>query len=121
MHTGHVHRPLSRAGNDHGRRVTARTGARRLLLAVVALAILGEPTAALAQATQALPAPEPVPQHSRLTVSTLPPPTAPEAPTIKPFRTRDPERLRSWKEKLRGNPGAVLPAPGFVLDTRSGR
>lgn len=116
-----MHRPLSRAGNGHGRRVTARTGAHRLLLGVVALVILGRPSAAPAQVTHVLPPAEEVPQHSRLTVSTLPPPAAPGTPMIKPFRTRDPEGLRSWKEKLRGNPGAVLRGRGFVLDTRPGR
>ncbi len=122
MFTDHVDGSLSGAGNDHRGGVAARSGSRRIVLAAAAaVALLGGPSLALAQAINVPSQAEAVPLHSRVTVSTLPPPAAPGTPAIKPFRTRDPERLRSWKDKLRGNPGAVLPTPGFVLDSRSRR
>ncbi len=111
---------------DQQRRQVPVSGSccRRSWLALVAtLAVLGTVGELHAQTAEPLSATQPVPAHSRVDVSTLPPaPPAPEkGPEVKPFRTRDAEGLRQWKQRLQQSPAVVPATPGFVPDTRPDR
>jgi len=86
-----------------------------LALAVV---LLPAPTL-LAQAIVTLPAAATLPLDSTVDVLTLPTPARSVTPTeirVKPFLTRDPEGLRSWRQQLQGRTETVPPTQDLIED-----
>src|SRR2546425_6145655 len=102
--------------------VERRSPLRRSTGALITLLALGYGVIHPTTAVQADTAIDVVPLHSTVEVSNLPPSSPspallPLLPiTTKPFRTRDPAALQTWKELLQSVPGVVPQAPGMVDD-----
>jgi hypothetical protein len=110
---------LAAGGGPEASHVSGKRRRGLSLVFAVTLVALGAVATLHAEEARPLPAPQQVPVHSRVDVSTLPPPNRGKGSTLKPFRPRDPDGLERRKQQLDRSPALVPTALGVVPDKRS--